>query len=111
MIKLQRFAEISLKKKVVNAFDETCLTNIKEDYIGCNNFSMSNTLKHLCKRYVKATDADSLSDKETMSNHWDPDTPIDIICKKIEDRVKFATFAGLATQDKEKNSIACKLVH
>ena len=60
---------------------------------------------------MKAKDADSSANKETMNNILDPNTPIEIICKQIEDRVKFATFAGLTNQDKEKISIACKLVH
>ena len=34
-----------------------------------------------------------------------------VICKQVEDEVKFAKLKGLTTQDKEKIVIACQLIH
>ena len=81
------------------------LIETKDDHIRCNNVSMPNIVKHTYKCYGKVTDADLLSNRETMSKHWNPNTPIQNIYKQVQDGLKFAKFAGLATQDKEKISI------
>ena len=111
LFKEQRFVERSLKSKVINAFDETYLIDIKEDHIGHNNVSMPRIFNHLFKNYVKTTDADLLSNKESIGKYWDLNTPIQIIYKQIEDGVKFAALAGLTTHGKEKIAIACQLIH
>ena len=111
IFKEERFLERSLKSKLINAFDETYLIDIKEDHIGYKNFSMPNIFKHMCKCYGKVTDADLLASKETMSKQWDPDTPIQTIYKQIEDGVKFAKLAEVTTQHKDKISIAYQLIH
>ena len=80
-----RFAELSTKSKLINAFDETCLMDIKEEPIGCNNVSIHNMLAHLHKSYGKVTDADMLSNKESISKQsiesaspaWNADTEWD----------------------------------
>ena len=58
LFKEQYFVERSLKSKVINAFDETYLTDIKEDSIGCNNVSIHAIFKNLYKSYGKVVDAD-----------------------------------------------------
>ena len=111
LFKEQRFVERSLRSKVINAFDETYLIDIKEEHIGYNNVSMPTLFNHLFKNYGKITDADLLANKETMGKHWDSDTPIQTIYKQIEDGVKFASLAGLTIHGKEKIAIAYKLIH
>ena len=49
LFKEQRFAERSLKSKIINVFDQIYLLDIKEDRIGCSNVSMPDVLKHLFK--------------------------------------------------------------
>ena len=111
LFKEQRFVERSLRSKIINAFDETYLIDIKEDHIGHTNVSMPSMFNHLFNNYGKITDADLLANKDSMGKHWDPDTPIQTIYKQIEDGVKFASLAGLTTHGKEKIAIAYKLIH
>ena len=67
--------------------------HIKEDRIVQKKFSIPNVFEHLCKFYVKGIKSDLLSNKETISKHWDPDAPIQTIYKQLEDGVKFAKLA------------------
>ena len=67
-------------------------------------------VKHLYKFYGKVTDANLLSNKETMSKHWDPATPIQTIYKQVEHEVTFTKLLELTTQDKDKIAIAYQLV-
>ena len=90
LFKEQFFVERSLRNKVINTFDETYLLDIKKKYIKCNNGSMHSTFKHLCRRCGNVTDDDFLANKETMIKHWDPVTPIEPICKQVEDGAKFS---------------------
>ena len=69
LFKEQRFVERSLRSKVINAFDETYLIDIKEEHIGCNNVSIPTLFNHLFKNYGKITDADLLANKEAMGKH------------------------------------------
>ena len=111
LFKEQRFVERALKSLIINAFEETYLLDLKEDHVGYNNVDIPGFFNHLYRHYGKITDADLLANKEAMNKSWDPDTPIQLVCKQIEDGVKFAKLAGVTTQDKEKVAIGYNLVH
>ena len=111
MLKEQRFLERAIRSKVANAFEETCLIDLKQDHIGYNNVSIPNMFKHLNKHYGKITDADLLANKTNMSKPWDPDTPIQIIYKQIDEGTKFASLVSVHIPDKEKTAIGYQLVH
>lgn len=83
LFKEQRFVERALKSLIINAFEETYLLDLKEDHIGYNNVDIPGLFNHLCRHYGKITDADLLANKETMNKPWDPDTPIQLVCKQI----------------------------
>ena len=73
--------------------------------------SMPRIFNHLFKNYVKTTDADLLSNKESIGKYWDLNTPIQIIYKQIEDGVKFAALAGLTTHGRFTHRLQEKLSH
>ena len=110
MLKEQRFLERAIRSKVANAFEETCLIDLKQDHIGCNNVSVPFMFKHLNKHYGKIMDAHLLANKTNMSKQWDQDTPTQIICKQIDEGVKFASLVGVHIPDKEKTAIGYQLV-
>ena len=111
LFKEQRFLERAIRSQVVNAFEETYLIDLKQDHIGYNNVSIPNMFKHLNKYYGKITDADLLANKTNMSKPWDPDTPIQIIYKQIDEGTKFASLVSVHIPDKEKTAIGYQLVH
>ena len=111
LFKEEHFVKRSIRSKIINTLDETYLIDIKEKHIRYNNISISTLFNHLFKNYSKITDADLLANKEAMGKHWDPDNPIHTIYKQIEDKVKYASLAGLIIHGKEKKAIAYKLIH
>ena len=110
LFKEQRFAERVIRSQVANAFEETHLIDFKRDHIGHNNVSIPDIFKHLNKYYGKITDADLLANKTNMSKQWDPDTPVQIICKQIDEGVKFSSLVGVSIPDKDKIAIGYQLV-
>ena len=95
----------------MNAFDETYLLDIKEDYIEHNNVTIPYMFKNLCKNYRRITDSDLLANKEAMNKAWDPDAPVQIVYKQVEEGTKFAKLADVIIQDKEKIAIDYNLIH
>ena len=69
LFKEQPFVERSSKRKIINAFDKIHIIEIKEDHVVYNNVKITNTFEYLCKCYGKVTDADLISNKETISKH------------------------------------------
>ena len=63
LFKERRFLDRRLKRKIINAFDETHLLEIKEDHIGYNNVSIPDMFKYVFKCYGKVTDADLIAKK------------------------------------------------
>ena len=55
---------------------------------------------HLHEHYVKITYSDLIENKATKIKEWDLDTPIQILCKQIEEGDKFTKVAGTTAQDK-----------
>lgn len=84
-----------MKSLIINAFEETYLLDLKEDHAGHNNVDIHGFFNYLCRHYGKITDADLLANKEAMNKSWDPNIPIQLMCKQIEDGVKFAKLAGV----------------
>ena len=46
-----------------------------------------------------------------MSKARDPDSPVQIICKQIDEGFKFKKLAGVTIQEKEKIAIAYQLIN
>ena len=55
-----------MRSKIINAFNETYLIDIKEEHIRYNNVSISTLFNYLFKNYSKMTDADLLTNKEAI---------------------------------------------
>ena len=66
LFKEQRFVERALKSQVINAFDETYLLDIKQEYVGYKNIIIPKIFDHLFTNNGKITDADLLANKEAM---------------------------------------------
>lgn len=111
LFKEQRFVARALKSQVINAFDKTHLLDIKQDHVGYNNISIPKIFDHLFTNYGKIIDTDLLANKEAMNKSWDPDTPVQVAYKQVEDGVKYAKLAGVVTQDKEKIAVGYNLIH
>ena len=96
---------------MINAFDKTYLLDIKQEHVGYNNITIPKIFDHLFTNYGKITDADLLANKEAMGKPWDPDTPVQVLFKQVEDGVKYARLAGVVIQDKEKIATGYNLIH
>ena len=80
----------ALKNQIVNAFEEQCLYDLKEEHVGHSNKSIPQIFKYLYDNYGKITDTDLLENKENMNQDWDPENPVQNVFKQIEDGAKFA---------------------
>ena len=81
LFKEKRCAKIHLKKQLINAFDETCLLDLKEDHIGWNNATIQDVFVHLHEYYSKITFSDLLENKANMTKEYDSETPIQMFYK------------------------------
>jgi len=92
-------------------FEKPYLQALYKLHIGYTHCTIPDIFQHLYKSYGKITDNDILDNMESMKAQWDPDTPIEMLYKQIEDGTEYASLAGITIPNKEKVAIAYKLIY
>jgi len=111
LFKEQRTVIAALRNQIVNAFEKPYLQTLHRPHIGFNNCTIQELFNYLYNNYGKISDNDILTNMDEMKQAWEPDTPIEMLYKQIEDGAEYASLAGLTIPDKEKIAIEYNLIY
>ncbi len=80
----------AIKQQIVDCVEETYLHAIEDNITGLMGISPRKIIQHLLKRYGRITPAEMKKNYMKMNEPMDPNDPIDIYFKRVEDCVQYA---------------------
>jgi hypothetical protein len=94
--------EQALKKQISTVFEPIYLKIINNDIVGFSNTFSRDILEHLFISYGSITAVDLEHNFENMRKSWDPQQPVEILCKEIQDCVDYAEAGGITISEAQK---------
>jgi hypothetical protein len=85
----------ALKKQIISVLEPMYLDILNDNMVGYANISARDMLDHLFETYGNITAVDLEINSEHMRQAWDPQQPVEILFKKIQDCADYSEAGGI----------------
>jgi hypothetical protein len=85
----------ALKKQIIGVFEPMYLDILNENMVGYANISARYMLDHLFETYGNITSVNLEINFEHMRRAWDPQQPVETLCKQIQDCTDYSEAGGV----------------
>jgi hypothetical protein len=85
----------ALKKQIIGVFEPMYLYILNDNMVGYGNISARDMLDHLFDTYGNITAVDLEINVEHMRPAWDPQQPVETLCKQIQDCADYSEAGGV----------------
>jgi hypothetical protein len=88
-------AQQALKKQIISAFEPMYLEILNDNMVGYASISARDMVEHLFETYGNITAVDLEINFEHMHRAWDPQQPVEMLFKQIQDCAEYSEARGV----------------